>query len=143
VRTQLYRLEGDSAHAHAYADSARIAYEANVKTAPNDLQQHLFLGLALADAGQQGAAEREGERGLAIAIATGDQFGRIAYGHHLLARIYVACGDADKALDQIEMMLASPYFVSGAWLAVDPAWAPLKGNPRFQRLTAARAAPIA
>jgi eukaryotic-like serine/threonine-protein kinase len=142
VRTQLYRLAGDSAPARVYADSARIAYEANLKTAPNDMQQHLFLGLALADLGQQAAAEREGERGLALAAATGDQFGRVAYGHHLLARIYVATGDAGKALDQIEIMLASPYFVSGAWLAADPAWAPLKGNGRFDRLVASRAVPI-
>ena len=136
-------LAGDSVRARAYADSARIEYEANLKTAPNDMQQHQFLGLALADLGQQAEAEREGERGLALAIATGDQFGRIAYGHHVLARIYIACGDAEKALDQITIMLASPYFVSGEWLAVDPTWAPLKGNPRFERLVATHLPPVA
>jgi len=142
VRTQLFRLAGDSARARAYADSMRIAFEENLKIAPNDMQQHLFLGLALADGGQRAAAEREGERGLALAIATQDHFGRIPYGHHLLARIYVACGDYDKALDQIQVLLASPYFISGAWLAVDPTWAPLKGNPRFDRIVATRTPPV-
>jgi eukaryotic-like serine/threonine-protein kinase len=142
VRTQLFRLAGDSARARAYADSMRIAFEENLKTAPNDMQQHLFLGLALADGGQRAAAEREGERGLALAIATQDHFGRIPYGHHLLARIYVACGDYDKALDQIQILLASPYFISGAWLAVDPTWAPLKGNPRFDRIVATPTPPV-
>jgi hypothetical protein len=30
-----------------------------------------------------------------------------------------------------------PYFVTPAWLRIDPTWAPLKGNPRFERLIAA------
>jgi hypothetical protein len=40
-------------------------------------------------------------------------------------------------------MLASPYFLSGAWLAIDPTWAPLKGNPRFERMVATRTPPVA
>jgi eukaryotic-like serine/threonine-protein kinase len=143
VRTQLYRLKGDSARARAYADTMRIAFTENLKTAPNDMQQHLFLGLALAAEGQTAAAEREGERGLALALATGNHFGLIAYAHNVLARIYLACGDYDKALDQIDIMLASPYFISGAWLTVDPTWAPLKGNARFERIVATRRPPMA
>jgi eukaryotic-like serine/threonine-protein kinase len=143
VRTQLFRLAGDSAKARAYADSMRVAFQENLKVAPNDMQQHLFLGLALAEGGDRAAAEREGERGLALAIATQDHFGRIPYGHHLLARIYLACGDYDKALDQIQILLASPYFISRAWLEVDPTWAPLNGNPRFERIIATRTAPVA
>ena len=143
VRTQLYRLAGDSARSRAYADSARIAYEANLKTAPDDWQQHALFALALADLGQRAAAEREGERGLAGAIAGGDQFAAIPYAHHLLARIYVACGDVDKALSQIQIILASPYFISGAWLGVDPTWTPLNGNPRFERMVATRPQPVA
>jgi hypothetical protein len=27
-----------------------------------------------------------------------------------------------------------PYYLSPAWLRIDPAFAPLKGNPRFERL---------
>lgn len=143
VRTQLYRLAGDSARSRAYADSARIAYEANLKAAPNDWQQHSLHGLALADLGQRAAAEREGELGVARAIATSDLFAGIPYAHHLLARIYVACGDTDKALGQIQTVLASPYFISGAWLGVDPTWTPLKGNPRFERMVATRLEPVA
>ncbi len=143
TRAQLYRLQGDSVRARAYADTMRVAFGENLKTAPNDMQQHLGLGLALAAEGRPAAAEREGERGLALAIATGKQFGEIPYGHHVLARIYVACGDYDKAVDQIEIMLASPYFISGAWLAVDPTCAPLRGNLRFERIVATRMRPVA
>ena len=143
VRMEMYRLTADGVRARVYADSARVAYEASVKTAPGDEQQHLFLGLALANEGQTAAAEREGETGLALAIATGDHFGRINYAHHLLARIYMAGGDYDKALDQLQIILGSPYFISGAWLGIDPTWTPLKGNPRFERMVATPTAPIA
>jgi TolB-like protein len=143
VRAQLYRLAGDSARARVYADSARIAYQADLQATPNDLQQHLFLGLALSDLGQSAAAVREGTRGLAIALATGDEFGKIAYAHHVLARIYVALGDHGNALDQLDALLAKPYFVSRAWLSIDPTWASLKGDPRFDRMLAASSPPIA
>jgi hypothetical protein len=143
VRAQLYRLSGDSARARVYADSARIAYQADLQATPNDLQQHLFLGLALSDLGQSAAAVREGTHGLSIALATGDEFGKIAYAHHVLARIYVALGDHRNALDQLDALLAKPYFVSRAWLSIDPTWASLKGDPRFERMVAARSPPIA
>jgi len=58
------------------------------------------------------------------------------YNVHQLARIYLLVGETDKALDLLERLLKVPYFLSPAWLRVDPNFAPLKGNPRFQRLIA-------
>jgi hypothetical protein len=31
--------------------------------------------------------------------------------------------------------MALPYFLSPAWLRIDPEFVPLHGNPRFERLT--------
>jgi hypothetical protein len=47
-------------------------------------------------------------------------------------------GDHPRALDQLDSLLAKPYVISPAWLQVDPTWAPLTGDPRFERLIAAR-----
>jgi hypothetical protein len=58
------------------------------------------------------------------------------YDQQLLARIYMLSGDLDKALDHLEPCLKLPYYLSPAWLKIDPTWAPLRGNPRFQRLIA-------
>ena len=56
------------------------------------------------------------------------------YIQHQLARIYILAGEQDKALDTLEPLLKIPYYLSPAWLKVDPTFAPLRNNPRFQKL---------
>jgi tetratricopeptide (TPR) repeat protein len=136
VRAELYWLAGDTAHARRYADSARVAFETQLRATPDASYQHLDRGLALAYLGPHAAAVGEGERGLALAQATGDEYFNIPYARHVLARLYVAVGDHAHALDQLDSLLAKPYFISPAWLRIDPTWAPLKSDPRFERLIA-------
>jgi hypothetical protein len=37
-------------------------------------------------------------------------------------------------MDQLERLFKTPYYVSRAWLRIDPDFTPLHGNPRFERL---------
>lgn len=136
VRAELYWLAGDTVRARRYADSARLAFETQHGVAPNNFAPHLFHGLMLAYVGQRAEAVREGEHGLALAMATADEYFIIPYARHLLAQLYVAVGDHPHALDQLEALLAKPYPISPAWLKIDPTWAPLRGDARFERLIA-------
>jgi len=130
---ETYWLRGDTIHARAYADSARIALEQQVKLTPQDPQRHAILGVALAYLGRSADAIREGERGVALGPISRDaQAG--SYNQHQLVRIYLLLGQNDKALDNLEPLLKMPYYLSPGWLRIDPTFAPLKGNPRFERL---------
>ena len=56
------------------------------------------------------------------------------YFQHQLARIYILVGEPDKAMDQLEPLLKIPYYLSPAWLRIDPTFDPLRNNPRFRKL---------
>jgi hypothetical protein len=142
VLAQTYAVQGNTAKARVYADSARLAFEQQLGGAPLDSsattstfdgQRHAFLGLALAYLDQKAAAIREGQRGLALSPISRDAFIG-PYVQHQLVRIYILVGEPEKALDQLEPLLKIPYYLSPNWLRIDPNFDPLRGNPRFERL---------
>jgi tetratricopeptide (TPR) repeat protein len=135
VLAQTHYLRGNSAKARAYADSARIAVEHNLESAPQDAQRRAFLGLALAYLGKCADAIREGEKAAALLPMTRDGYAG-PYIEHLLVRNYMLCGEKAKALDHLEPLLQVPYHLSPGWLRIDPTFAPLRGEPRFQKMVA-------
>jgi TolB-like protein len=138
VLAQTYYLRGDFTKARAYADSARLGFEDHIRAAPGDAQQHALLGVSLAImGGRKAEAIREGQRAVEILPISQDGFAG-PYQHHQLARIYVLTGEPDKAIDQLEALLKVPYNLSPGLLRIDPNFAPLRKNPRFQKLIAAQ-----
>jgi serine/threonine-protein kinase len=136
VRTQLYGWRGDSARMRLWADTAQREFAAQLRDTPDDAQRRVFRGLALAYEGRRAEAIAEGERGLALLPPEKDANAG-TYQVHVLARIYLLVGEREKALDLLEQLLARPYYVSPGWLRIDPTFASLKGNPRFEKLIAA------
>jgi serine/threonine protein kinase/TolB-like protein/tetratricopeptide (TPR) repeat protein len=132
--SQTYTLRGDTGRARAYADTALVAVDEQLRAAPNDAQRLLVRALVLARLGRTADAIAAGERGMALArekwTATNGP-----YLQHQLARVHVLVGQKGKALDQLEPLLAMPYYLSPAWLKIDPTFAPLHGEPRFEKLT--------
>jgi serine/threonine-protein kinase len=140
VRASTYYLRGDKAMARVYADSARQGLEETLKATPDDGQRLAFLGLSLAYLGQNAEAMKEGERAVALWPTARDGYTG-PYIQHQLARIYTVVGQPDKAVDQLEALLKTPYFLSPAWLRIDPNFEPLRTNPRFRALIAERQDP--
>ena len=135
VRAQTLWLRGDTARARVYADSPHITYAARTRATPGDAQQYALGGLALAYLGRFPEAIAEGKRAVALAPVDANASDGLYYLHEL-ARIYLLAGQQDKALDLLEPLLKLPYFLSAEWLRIDPALAPLRGNPRFEKLVA-------
>jgi serine/threonine-protein kinase len=133
VRAQVYGWRGDSALARAWGDTAAREFGAQSRANPDDAQRHAFYGLSLAYAGRGREAIAEGQRGVALLPIDRDAVNG-PYQVHLLARIYLLAGEREKALDLIEQLLARPYYLSPAWLRIDPTFAALKDNPRFSKL---------
>jgi hypothetical protein len=60
------------------------------------------------------------------------------YAVHQLARIYTLAGQPERAIDLLEGLLKKPYYLTPAWLRIDPNFKSLRGNPRFEKLAAAK-----
>ena len=135
VRMQTHWVRGDVAQARVYADSARINLEAQLKAAPGNWQRQALSALALAVLGRKADAVREGLRASAIVPIATDQT-KGTYAQYLMIRVYITVGEPEKALDLLEELLKYPWLLTPAWLRIDPAFAPLKGNPRFEKLIA-------
>jgi serine/threonine-protein kinase len=132
---QTHALRGDVARTRAFAESTVVAVDEQLRSAPDDPQRHLIRGLALAALGRGADAIAAGTHGFALQrqrwTATNGP-----YAQHQLARIYMMVGERAKAMELLEPLLAMPYFLSPAWLRIDPTFAPLKSDARFQRLAA-------
>jgi eukaryotic-like serine/threonine-protein kinase len=132
---ETYAVRGDVQRARAYADTARVALGALLAATPQDGQSHAELGITLAILGRKTEAIAEGQRAVSISSIAADGYSGPYY-QHLLVRTYLLTGEPDKAMDALEPLLKVPYYLSPGWLKIDPAFAPLHGNPRFERLAA-------
>ena len=133
VLAQVSALRGDATLTRRFAAEAEPVFVAQLAELPNDDQLHVLHGLALAYLGRREEAIREGERAIALRPTARDSY-NAPYIQHQLVRIYTILGEHEKALDRLEPLLKAPYYLSPGWLAIDPEFAPLKGNPRFERL---------
>ena len=132
---QVYGLMGRGALARVYYDSARSYLQGRVAQRPEDARLHTALGIVFAGLGRKQEAIQEGERGVALLPVEKEAY----QGYYRvldLARVYTMVGEYDAAIDRLEQLLSIPGHLTTAWLRVDPTWAPLRGEPRFQRLLA-------
>jgi eukaryotic-like serine/threonine-protein kinase len=130
---QTHRLRGNAGLARAYGDSAMAPIEMAVAANPNDGVLRSNLALAHALAGRRPEARRQGELAVRLEpIATNGMTGPLV--QHQVAVAYVILGDYDAALDRLEPLLRVPYYLSPAWLRIDPTLGALRGKARFERL---------
>ena len=128
---------GDMAAARTYAEQAIPYYEELARSSPKFPGPHQVLGPLFAFAGKKAEAVREAVRATELdPVATSPWSGAEAMA--VLAQTYMIVGETDKAIDMLERLLKIPYYLTPAWLAVDPTYDSLRQNPRFQKLVAGK-----
>jgi serine/threonine-protein kinase len=133
-----WKLLGDLAKAHAFADTARMAFEAELKQFPEEAQLHELHGRALALGGWKKEAIEEAELSLRMRETALDA-GTGPYVKFQVARILIQSGELDRALDLIAPLLTTNGSdLTPAYMRIDPSFAPLKGNQRFEQLIAGK-----
>jgi TolB-like protein/Tfp pilus assembly protein PilF len=109
---------------------ARAALEARLAKQPDDPILLAMLGLVDAGLGRKEEALREGRRAVELRPLAEDAVdGATVLG--FLAMIHAWLGDADKALDELEILARIPNGVHFGQLKYDPAWDAVRGDPRF------------
>jgi hypothetical protein len=53
-----------------------------------------------------------------------------------LAQVYTWTGERDRAFAVLQTLLGLPGYVSYGYFKADPAWEPLRGDPRYDQLLA-------
>jgi len=124
---------GDMVRAKAYADSALATSAAQSAANPTDPQLHSMYGVMLVLAGRAADGIHEGEEGVKFASSHPED-GNAVYSDLQMARIQILTGKKDQAIDGLEKMLHANYIITPGRLRIDPTFASLKGNPRFEKL---------
>jgi hypothetical protein len=96
---------------------------------------HASLGQAYAGLGRNTDAVREGLKAVELLPVSADAFDGPVYVQQL-AEIQARVGNTDEALSLIGQLLdiSAGFVISRAVLKLDPAWDPIRSDPRFQNL---------
>jgi hypothetical protein len=142
MKMRHFALNGRSARARAFADSAVAQLEPALRRAPDVVlfqtySRRAILAEAYARIGRTGDAAREIDRYLADArserrpAAASIALVNAAY-------VDVLAGRRDQATTRLSeaLRLPSGIFISRALLREEASWAPLRGHPAFERLLA-------
>lgn len=127
-------FEGSDAGRAAFT-SARVEVEKMLQEQPGYAEALCVLGLIDAALGRKDQALEEGRRAVQLLPLAKDSIngGRLM---EYLAVIYAWTGEKDLALAQLESVSRIPGEICYGDLRLHPAWDPLRGDPRFEKVVA-------
>jgi TolB-like protein/Flp pilus assembly protein TadD len=130
---EIYLAQGDEAKARTALEHARVVSEQLLRAAPTDANRHGQHGLILAALGQKQEAIAQGKRAVELLPESEDAFDGPQV-TAVLAQIYAWTGEFEEAFRLLDHLLVIPNGLNVPMLKLDPAWDPLRKDPRFQAL---------
>src|SRR5437016_2469264 len=135
LRGQALALKGETGPAREAFQQAQQALEPLLREPREHADAESLFAFVYAGLGQKDKALEAGRRATELLPTSRDV---MVGGFYLaqLAAVEAEIGETESALNHIEQLLAMPtgHVVSTASLRFDPAWDPLRNNPRFQKL---------
>lgn len=137
VHAELHAWRGDTASARAEARAALAAAGPRLREAPGTPPSallHFVAGMMHAFTGNRVEADRALTRGLALADARPEnrRSQSAAFLQYMGASVALAAGDRERALALLAESRRRHHVASPAWVRLDPAFAALRGDPRFE-----------
>ena len=128
------RGRADQDGAERAFESAQRIVEGDLAKAPDDAKLMAMLGLVHARRGRKEEAIAAGRRAVELLPTTKD-----AYDGPLIAAklavIYAQAGQNDRAVEMLTDLIAIPNGPTPGTLRIEREWDPLRGDPRFEKLT--------
>src|SRR5262249_39834873 len=126
---------GNEADARTAFLKAKSICEEELKRNPDNVSLHIGYAKVLAWLGEKDAAVAEAQRATELRPESKDSFPGPEITAQV-AEVYAVLGDHARAIEILDGLLNRPSNLTVPSLKVDPAWDPLRNDPKFQALLA-------
>src|SRR5213075_14367 len=132
------RAKGDSARATAAFRECREILAQRLVVRPEHARTIAVLAQVDAGLGQKDLAISEAQHAIDLMPISKDIYdGALVL--EGLAQVYTWTGDRDRAIETLQKLQTMPGYTNYGRLKLHPLWAPLRGDPRFEKIVASLA----
>jgi len=132
------RAKGDAAKATAAFQECREILAQRLVVKPEHARTIAVLAQVDASLGQKDLAISEAQHAIELMPTSKDIYdGALVL--EGLAQVYTWTGDRDRAIETLQKLVAMPGYTNYGRLKLHPLWAPLRGDPRFEKIVASLA----
>ncbi len=132
------REKGDAAKARAAFRECREILAQRLVVKPEHARTIAVLAQVDANLGQKDLAISEAQHAIDLMPTSKDIYdGALVL--EGLAQVYTWTGDRDRAIETLQKLQTMPGYTNYGRLKLHPLWAPLRGDPRFEKIVASLA----